>query len=53
VTATGAVRARLTGTDREQGAAGVTLRTAAFALGWRAEPAPENDASLLFVRPTP
>jgi coenzyme F420-0:L-glutamate ligase/coenzyme F420-1:gamma-L-glutamate ligase len=33
----GAVVARLGGTDREQGATDVRLRTAAFALGWRPE----------------
>jgi coenzyme F420-0:L-glutamate ligase/coenzyme F420-1:gamma-L-glutamate ligase len=33
----GAVVARLSGTDREQGAADALLRTAAFALGWRPE----------------
>jgi coenzyme F420-0:L-glutamate ligase / coenzyme F420-1:gamma-L-glutamate ligase len=52
-TAEGSVRARLRGTDREQGAAEVALRTAAFALGWRARWAPENPASLLFDRGTP
>jgi hypothetical protein len=32
----GTVSARLTGTDREQGAAATRLRAAAFAHGWRA-----------------
>jgi hypothetical protein len=50
----GAVTARLRGTEREQGATDVALRTAAFALGWRPVPAAGGDADgrpLLRLRP--
>ncbi len=56
--AEGAVTARLGGTERQQGAADALLRTAAFALGWRPEPAPATpvgsagDRPLLRFRPS-
>ena len=53
----GTVVARLTGTDREQGAADALLRTAAFALGWRHEAgtgtAPDGQPLLRFRPLTP
>jgi coenzyme F420-0:L-glutamate ligase / coenzyme F420-1:gamma-L-glutamate ligase len=52
VTAAGTVRAGLPGAERERGSAEVLLRTAAFALGWRVEPALGNVASLMFVPQT-
>jgi hypothetical protein len=47
----GAVTARLGGTERQQGAADALLRTAAFALGWRPEPAPAAPVGLAGDRP--
>ena len=46
--AQGGVSAQVRGDDRERGATGVVLRTAAFAYGWHAEPDDGNDTSLQF-----
>jgi hypothetical protein len=50
----GEVTVRLTGTEREQGAAAARLRAAAFALGWPADDDVPSDASVArFRRATP